>query len=61
MGIYSESVLFDRVLNEAGIPHRTHIFPKKYLDGFHGFLCVPFSRCSQTALEEAADFMDGLK
>jgi len=59
--LYSESVLFDRVLIESGVPHRTHIFPKRYLDGFHGFLCVPFSKCSQIALEEAAEFMDGLK
>jgi acetyl esterase/lipase len=54
----SESVLFDRVLSEKGIPHRTRIFSWKYLDGHHGFLSVPFSKCSRIAMRESLEFMD---
>lgn len=59
----SESVAFDEVLSEAGIPHRTRIFPRtvRYLDGNHGFLNVPFSPCSRIAMREALEFLDGLK
>lgn len=56
----SESVAFDKVLTEAGIPHRTRIFPKKHLDGSHGFLIVPFSKCSRIAMRESMEFLDEL-
>jgi len=58
----SESVAFDKLLSEAGVPHRTRIFPRtvKYLDGNHGFLNVPFSPCSRIAMRESMEFLDSL-
>jgi acetyl esterase/lipase len=61
--MHTESQAFDRILGDAGVPHRTHIFPRtiKYLDGYHGFLNFPFSRCSRISLRESMEFLDGLR
>jgi acetyl esterase len=59
----SESMAFDEILTRAGVPHRTHIFPRtmKYLDGNHGYLNFPFSTCSRISMQESMEFLDSLK
>jgi len=57
----TESVAFDEILTRAGIPHRTRIFPRRYLDGNHGFINFPFSACSRISLRESMEFLDELR
>jgi acetyl esterase/lipase len=56
----SESRQFDRVLTGAGVPHSMVLFGRKYPTANHGFLTLPFSKCSKMAIEEAVSFMRSL-
>jgi acetyl esterase/lipase len=59
--MHTESLLFDKVLTRAGIPHKMLSFARaEYRDGQHGFLSVPFSRCSRIAMRESMEFLDSL-
>lgn len=62
--LHPESVEFDRVLTEAGIPHRTLFFTRKehpFAYTWHGFASVPFFKCSRIARKEACGFLDELR
>jgi acetyl esterase len=56
----SESRQFDRVLTRSGVPHETLIFGRRYPTANHGFLSMPYSKCSKLAMDEATAFMQGL-
>ncbi len=60
----TESLALDRVLTEKGVPHRTLFFsreeyPRSYTG--HGFVSVPFLKCSRIARKETCEFLAGLR
>lgn len=62
--LHSQSVAFDRVLTEEGVPHRSLFFsraeyPRAYSG--HGFVSAPFLKCSRIARRETCEFLAGLR
>ena len=59
--LHPESVEFDRVLTEAGVPHRVRFFARKehpFAYTWHGFVSVPYFKCSRIARKEACEFLE---
>jgi len=62
--LHSQSVAFERVLTEAGVPHRALLFSREeypLAQHGHGFVSFPFLRCARIAMKEAYAFLDELR
>lgn len=58
--LHSQSLAFERILDGAGVPHRSVFFTKKehpLAYTWHGFASVPFFKCSRVARAEACQFI----
>lgn len=62
--LHTESVAFERVLSETGVPHTTQFFNKKdhpIAYKRHGYLNVSFGELSRLAFKETKKFLAGLE
>jgi len=62
--LHTESVAFDQLLTEVGVPHKTLFFRKKdHPIAFkgHGFLSVSFGELQRISFAEARKFLQGLQ
>lgn len=62
--LHSQSLAFERVLTEKGVPHESVFFttaeyPHAYSG--HGFVSAPFLKCSRIARSRTCEFLEGLR